>query len=398
MPGARILPVAGMMVVAFVALAAAQESVFRPRVDLVPVAATVLGPAGRPDPSLDAGDFVLRDAGHERAIVTSEFVGEAEYALRPRQIQAPRHCSTNQAADAGRFVVIAVDEAHIRRLEGRPAIRAASAFIDRLNPVDRVAVTSLSRVGVTEFTRDRWALRQRLEAIRGQGDPVFLQFNIGLSEAVEIADGGRAKLGDVVLRECGRALTEYASAARATDEVSGRDACPEQVEQEARAMSQHARTQASLSLSAIDALIANLKTIEGPKTMVLLSEGMLLDPRLVDTTNLAAAAKDARVTIYVLQMEVPMFEAAQDRVSPTFIRDIELLGDGLGRLAGATKGAVFRLTGSDSRPFERIATEISGYYLLGFEAIDSDRDGRVHRVEVKLARSGRNLRARPVFR
>ncbi len=389
---------AAMIVTALVWPGAAQQSVFRSRVDLVTVDATVLGADGIPDSTLEAGDFVLRVDGQMRPIVTAEFVGDSRRTTRSTQPLEVRHFSTNQAADAGRFVVVAVDEAHIRRLEGRPAIRAASAFIDRLNPTDRVAVTPLGRVGVTEFTRDRWALRQRLEEIRGQGDPVFLQFNIGLSEAIEIADGGRAKLGDVVLRECGRSLTEYASAARAVDDVTGRDGCPEQVEQEARVMSQHARTQASISLSAIDALIGNLKSLEGPKTVVLLSEGMVLDPRLVDVTNLAAAAKDARVTIYVLQMEVPMFEASQDRVSPTFIRDVNLLGDGLDRLAGATKGAVFRLNGSDQRPFERIATEISGYYLLGFEAIEADRDGRVHRVEVKLARGGGSLRARPAFR
>jgi VWFA-related protein len=398
MRAARILLVVAMVLAALVARGSAQDAVFRSRIDLVTVDATVLGSDGRPVSTLDAADFVIRVDGQIRRVVTAEFVGESRPATRPTEPVPVRHFSTNQQADTGRFVVVAVDEAHIRRLEGRPAIRAAAAFIDSLDPMDRVAVTPLSRVGVTEFTRDRRALHRRLEAIRGQTDPLFLQFNIGLAEAVEIADGGRAMLRDVVIRECGRSLTEYNSAARAIDDVAGRDACPEQVEQEARATSQHARTLARISLSAIEALIANLKTIEGPKTVVLLSEGMVVDPRLVDVTDLAAAAKDARVTIYVLHMDVPMFEASQDRVSPSLMRDLSMLGDGLGRVAGATRGAVFRLVGSDSRPFEKIATEISGYYLLGFEAIDSDRDGRVHRVEVRLARGGGELRARSAFR
>jgi hypothetical protein len=72
--------------------------------------------------------------------------------------------------------------------------------------------------------------------------------------------------------------------------------------------------------------------------------------------------------------------------------------DGVARVAGAARGAVFRQVGTDPKPFERISRELSGYYLLAFEARDSDRDGRPHRVRVSLAR-GRSgqLRARTGF-
>ena len=394
------VPIRAALVLAlsgFTPVLAGQDVVFRTSVDLVTVDATVLGQDGSPVPGLVPTDFVLKVDGRARQIVSAQFMSQA--ASAGRQTLTARHFTSNEHADAGRFVVLSVDEAHIRRLEGRAAMVAASGFIDRLDPLDRVAVVPLSRVGVIQFTRDRLDAKRRLQAITGQTDPVFLQFNIGLSEAVEIADGSRTRLADVVLRECGRALTTYISPAR-TAETGGsdRDGCPEGVEQESRAISQHARTQARISLSALEALVASLKPIDGPKTIVLLSEGMLLDPRLVDVTELAAAAKDARVSIYVLHMEVPTFEAAQERVSPTFLRDTQMRGDGLARLAGATRGAVFRLVGSDAEPFERIAREISGYYLLAFEAIENDRDGRVHSVAVTLARGGGQLRARSAFR
>ncbi len=386
-----------LLVGAFSSLAA-QDVVFRTGIDLVTVDATVLGRDGRPVNGLGPDDFVVKVDGQLRRLVSAQFVDYDAPATRGAQALPARHFTSNEDPDAGRLVVVAVDEAHIRRLEGRAALRAAAAFIDRLDPMDRIAVTSLSRVGVVQFTRDRPALKRRLESLTGQTDPVLLQFNIGLTEATEIADGGRARLAEVVLRECGRSLTEFTDPARADDLVGGRDACPEQLEQEARVVSQHARTQASISLSAIEALVAGLKPLEGPKTVVLLSEGMVVDPRLVDVAELAAAAKDARVSIYGLHLEIPVFEASQDRVSPTFFRDIQLRGDGLARLAGATRGAVFRLVGSDPRPFERIEHELSGYYLLAFEALDGDRDGRVHRVDVALASGGGVLRARPAFR
>jgi hypothetical protein len=118
--------------------------------------------------------------------------------------------------------------------------------------------------------------------------------------------------------------------------------------------------------------------------VVLLSEGIVADPRRVDLAKVTAEAQAARVSIYILQLEVPVFEAAQDRISPTLVRDLQVRGDGLARIAGAARGAVFRLAGDDPRPFERIAREMSGYYLLAFEPTDAERDGRAHRIRVRL--------------
>ena len=66
-------------------------------------------------------------------------------------------------------------------------------------------------------------------------------------------------------------------------------------------------------------------------------------------------------------------------------------------MAGAARGAVFRLAGDDPRPFQRIARELSGYYLLAFEPLETERDGRSHRIQVALARGGGELRARTGF-
>ncbi len=376
---------------------AGQQPTFRSGVDLVTVDATVLGRDGHPLDTLGPDDFRLEVDGRPRRVVSAQFVSQAARGSR-QPGPSPAHFSSNEDEDAGRLVVVAVDEAHIRRLEGRPALRAAETFIDQLDASDHVAVIGLARLGALDFTRDRLALRRRLASLTGQTDPVFQQFNLGLSEALEIAEGSRSRLADAVLRECGRSLTEYVSLARAADEAGGgRDGCPEQVEQESRAIAQHAHIQARISLSALEALIVSLKDIPGPKTIVVLSEGMVADPRRVDLAKVAAEAQAARVTIYALHLEVPTFEAAQDRVSPTFVRDLQVRGDGLARVTGAARGAVFRLVGSDPRPFQRIARELSGYYLLAFEPLESERDGRAHRIKVSLARGGGELRARPGF-
>ena len=376
---------------------AQEPPIFRSGVDLVTLDATVVRGDGRLDATLGAADFVLKVDGKPRRVVSAQFIHEGRREQPPLPVSG--HFSSNEFADPGRFVVVAVDESHVRRLEGRAALTAAATFIDQLDPADRVAVLGLGRGGRVEFTRDRIAARARLHGLLGQGDPAFLRFNIGIAEAAEIADGDRGRLAEVVLRECGRALTEYLNPARAGDDNErGRDACPEQVEQEARATAQHARTQARISLSALEGLIASLKELNRPATLVLLSEGMLADPRLVDFAELSAAAQAARVSIYALHMETPLFDASTERVSPTILRDVQLRGDGLARLAGAARGAVFRLVGSDPAPLQRIAEELSGHYLIAFEPLSTERDGRVHRVQLEVTRGGSAVRSRHAFR
>ena len=385
------------MFVLAAATAAAHQPVFRSGVDLVTVDAAVHDDDGRPVASFGPEDFRLEVDGQLRPIASAQFIAQA--TDRAALSAAPvTHFSSNEGVDAGRVIVVAVDEPHIRRLEGKHALVAATRFIESLPESDRVGVVGLTNADTLTLSRDRAALRATLERLTGVGDPMTQQLNLGVSEALEIAEGSRARLADAVLRECGRALTEYVSAARAADDAVGRDACPEQVEQESRAMAQYAHMQAGVSVGALQALIARLKDLPGPKTVVLVSEGMVVDPRRVDLSQLAAQAQTARVTIYGLQLEIPTFEAAQERLSPTAARDLNIRQDGVARVAGAARGAVFRQVGTDPKPFERISRELSGYYLLAFEARDSDRDGRPHRVRVSLVRGRKGqLRARTGF-
>jgi VWFA-related protein len=370
---------------------------FRSGVDLVTVDAAVHDADGRPVSSLGPQDFRLEVDGRPRAIASAQFVSQNS-SENSSSAAGASHFSSNEGADTGRIIIVAVDEAHIRRLEGKHALVAATRFIEALPPADRVAVVGLSSADRFTLTRDRVALRRHLESLTGIGDPMVQQLNLGVSEALEISEGSRARLADAVLRECGRALTDYVNNARAADDSgAGRDACPEQVEQESRAIAQYANMQAGMSVGSLLALIARLKDLPGPKTLVLISEGMIIDPRRIDLTQLAAHAQAARVTIYGLQLEIPTFEAAQDRVSPTAQRDLQVRHDGVSRVAGAARGTVFRQVGTDPRPFERISRELTGYYLLAFEARDGDRDGRPHRIRVSLARRGGELRARTGF-
>lgn len=383
------------------ALAAQQAPVFRSGVDLVSVDVSVIDRSGEPITGLGPDDFVLKVDGRERAVRSAQFVNLAmERATRP---PAPAHFSSNAHVDSGRLILIAVDQRHIRRVDGAQALRAAGNFVDALHPDDRVAVTSLIYEGTIEFTRNHRAARVDLARLTGQQDLLgSVQFRIGLTEAIEITEGGRRKLVEVVQRECGSPIAEMLAApvGRAVEDAGSdltRDPCPEHLEQEARAIAHHARLETAMSLRALSSLVRSLGRLEGPKTLVVLSEGLVADARHFDLVELSAAAEAARVTIYALKLDAPIFEAAEARESPTRFQDLRLRTDGLARVAAAGRGAMFQMVGSDPRPFERISREVSAYYLLAFEPEPGERDGRARRISVSLASGRAIIRNRPTF-
>lgn len=376
-----------------------ETPIFRSGVDLVTVDATVLDDEGRPIEGLGAQDFELRVDGQPRAVASAHFVAIARENRPAEEAPRPAHYSTNEHAPSGRLILVAVDQEHIRPVEGRAALRAAGQFIEGLHRDDRVAVTAIPRLASTlNFTSDHRSVRLDLQNFVGQATPVPVYFRIGLAEALEIGEGSRQHLEIAVRRECGTSLAETESPARIVEQGLGRDPCPVQVEQEAGALAQYARNQARNSIAALRGLIEVLRPIDGAKTIILVSEGLVAEPRFVDFSQLAAAAAAARVTIHVLRLETPVIaDASEERVSPTVLQDRYLREDGLTRLANAARGGLFPFIGDGSVAFGRIARELSGYYLVGFEAARTDRDGKPHRIDLRVKQRRALVRARQAF-
>lgn len=394
---ARVPGVVLITALAFGGAPAAQQApVFRSGVDLVTIDVSVVDDRGRPVEGLRPDQFDVRVDGTRRRVVWAEYVPQR---LTPAPgVQSAAHFTSNESIDPGRLILIAVDQMHIRRVEGLSALKAASAFIDALEPADRVAAAPLTHLGPIQFTADHAAVKRYVQGLAGTASPMPGAFNLGLTEALAISNGNRTWLDRAVLRECGEPVGRIENPTRIAEAEGLRDPCPVQVEQESRAMAQEARTNTRQSLNALMRMIERLAEIDGPKTLVLISEGLVAEPQLIDLTALGAAAQAARVTIYVLQLEIPIFDASEQKISPTLQADIEARAEGLARLAGSARGALFRLVGADPHPFRRILQELSGYYLVAFEATTADRDGRTRRIGVSIDSPGVTVRARPAFR
>jgi Flp pilus assembly protein TadD len=62
-----------------------------------------------------------------------------------------------------------------------------------------------------------------------------------------------------------------------------------------------------------------------------------------------------------------------------------------------SRGGLFRMVGTGDAIFERLASELSAYYLLGVEEAPRDRDGKRHRIDVEVRRRNVSVRSRRAF-
>src|SRR5687768_10348984 len=274
----------------------------------------------------------------------------------------------------------------IRFGSARPLLATAAKFLDRLSPADRVAFVAFPEPGVqVAFTNDHLKLRRGMERVVGQQTAFQSKFNIGLSEAIAITEKADTRIfGEVVLRECPR-MTGFA-----------REQCERDVLSESSNQVRSARQNTTDSLRGLYDLLLALSVIEGPKTLILMSEGLILDtPSDLDAIIRAAAM--ARVTINVLLMDAPRDDITVGQLGPTVTEDRDMAVSGLADLAGGSRGSLYYVVGTGELIFDRLAGETLAYYMLGVEESPGDRDGKSHRIDVAVNRRNVTVRSRRAF-
>ncbi|MGE3959537.1 MAG: VWA domain-containing protein [Vicinamibacterales bacterium] len=364
---------------------APDQPVFRSSVELTSIDLTVVDDRGRVVTDLQPGDFTVRVDGDPRRVVNAEWIGldTKESAALPA---APVGYSGNENQTGGRLIMLVVDQPNIR-FGGTMAIRrAVNAFIDQLQPSDRAAVIGIGQgAASTPFTADRARLKRAIERLVGQYQPSFLSsFTISTSEALRIQRNMPGVFEEVVAREC-NAMAGPAF-----------EACMMELQGEVQQRAMEGVSNGQHTITVLRALLNALTTIDGPKTMVMVSEGFLIDDQRQPVIELGALAAASRTSIYALKLDDQLFAsmASEARAPVGIMDDRYLRSEGLELLASASRGALFNIVGTADGVFQRIASELSGYYLLGVESNPADRDGRTHPVRVEVNRKGLTIRGR----
>ena len=358
-----------------------QQPIFRTGVDVVAVDVRVVDGKGQPVKGLRPEDFVITVDGSPRTTVTAAFleypVGDASQgggSVVPPLGAQP--VSTNETVRVpGRSVVLFMDEENIRAGQGKWAADAVARFVDRLPQDDRVCLVVPKTTTKLLPTTDRAAVKAALSHVIGHLAPVRRNNGMGPAEAFD---------------------RHYAKSEKGPDVVA------EQIVADV-----HQRTLGTLR--ALMTLLDSLRAEPGAKTVVLVSEELPVSDHLEevaqfnsDLRRLSEAAATARATLYVLQLDRPLVDAAgvetasqEQESSPTRNRDMRTFG--LEAAASATGGKRLSASGRPEGALERLALELSGQYLLGMRTEAADGDGKPHDIKVVVKRSGVEVRARQTF-
>jgi VWFA-related protein len=361
------------------------QPTFRTTVDVVAVDVSVIDRNGRPVDNLRAQDFALKVDGKPRHVRSAEFI-----SLRrlDDEAPAPASFSTNAGQAPGRLIMIVIDQANIRKGAGRNVFRAASRFIDTLNRSDRVALEIIPGSGpVTDFTANHGLVKAMLERAVGQALEADRTGRVGVSEAMAVMERGEWDAWVSILeREC-----------PAEHDVTSLAQCRQSLEGDVRAVYMQAKNNTAASLVSLRGIVDRLAWTSEPKAVVIISEGLVVDRNMTVMSWVGPKTAAARVSLYGIRMSAPQYDVELGRTSPTREADQTLLAEGMELLISLGRGSVYPVAVNAGAVFDRLALELSGYYLITFEPENADRDGRMHDIAVNVTRPGLTVRARRQF-
>jgi VWFA-related protein len=391
----------------------APTQTFRTRVELVTVDVNVIDHEGRPQRGLAVEDFQVTVDGKPRRVATVDFVDQqtTEVAAPPALAGAtgdpqPITWSSNEGARTGRLYALIVDQANIQPGGIRAATEAATRFVQKLAATDRIALFSIPAGTTIDFTTDHrrvldalWRVTVSGASLRGQHANVSVSEALAMQRIGSEACGGTRMPSEEPLN--GILLRNGCLAG----DPDVRTTCCLQVMNESVLVASTIQAASRQSLMSLENLLSRLAGIDGPKTVVLISQRLITggQGRLEfsdQLKRLGRTAAAAHISVYVLHMSRAFVDANDPEsgmASDTTFEDEAVARDGLDVLAGYARGTVLRVTSGADFAFERIQRETSAFYLLGFEAVAADRDGKPHQIRVRVGRRGVDVRARAEF-
>jgi VWFA-related protein len=377
---------------------------FRTQVEAVPLDIIVVDRDGRPVPDLGPADFSVTVDGQARNVVSAEFLSSAAAGAAPRAPDAPRWdideafdqaYLDNQRALAtdrprSRTIVIAIDQSSFSTAAGRTAALAARGLLDMLHPDDRIGLVAFPPPGPSvPPTRDHQRVRAALGQVTGSAESMpRTEIGLTVTDALGWLSGDGVMRDQVMSRSC--------------PVSAGTDSCRADLDSSANHVANFARRQTQITRIALENVVRAVGSRGTPSVIVVVSNGIYGAVRGSQGVDdelrvVARAASDTRATLYGLYVESGFLDrdSLDRRQTPGFSNaDGDLRLDGLRNLAGLAGGTVMRVAPGNDEGFRRVSLELSAYYLLGFEGLPTDRDGRRHRIRVQVRRPGVSVRAR----
>jgi VWFA-related protein len=362
---------------------------FRVQIDYVEVDAVVVDGTGEFVRTLTKDDFQILEEGVPQTISTFGLVDiPVERAEAPRFVTRPIEpdVQTNARGSDGRIYLIVLDDLHTAALRSGWVRRAAERFITHdvgANDLAAVACTSGRTDSVQDFTNNRRLLLAAVDKFMGNKlrsatanrlDEYNRLRSLGLARS-------DAQIRDFEELQRGRnARSALETLRRAADFIAG----------------VHGRRKALIFISeGIDYDVtdpfrnqAATDILDATRDAIASATHANVSFYTIDPRGLAAMADET------MEMTAPPSDPTLGLGPESLQREIRLAQDSLRVLADETGGFASVNSNDFAGAFDRIRSENSTYYVMGYYPPNERRDGRFRRIEVRVARPGMIVRAR----
>ncbi len=401
------------------------EPLLRIETELVQIDIVVTDKNGRLVRDLRREDFELFEDGKKQE-VTHFAIGTAAQPAKWLAVEKkkpgenPSATSTPIEVRAGRYVVIAVDDFHLKPENLMIAKRTLQRFINnQLVAGDQMAIATTSgNIGMyQQFTNERDVLERAINRLNVQNRTVTSSSDVPrISDyQAELIDHGDIDALELAVQEIirlegappppparggGRAGQ---TSSNPDFGISPRERAILQAQTKARMIVAQNAHYTRSTLSTLEGVIRSLRDLTGRKMLVLLSDGFFLggasSSQTFDIRRITDAATRAGVVIYSIDARglvatAPGGDASEpsgvDVYNPGVRSRIEMSAvqaklDGLNALAYDTGGKLFHSSNDLNLGLQRVLDENEVYYVLAYEPALPYRDGRFHKIEVRIA-------------
>src|SRR5215831_8722136 len=400
------------------------EPLLRIETELVQIDAVVTDKQGKLARDLKRSDFELFDDGKKQEIAHFAIGTAAQPARWLAVEKKPAEKSPVDATPveirAGRYVVIAVDDFHLAPENLLIAKRTLQRFInDQMVAGDQVAIATTSgNIGMfQQFTDERDVLERAVNRLSVQQRTVTSSSDVPRitdyqAELIDTGDLDALELAvQEILRQEPTPPPPPQAGGRGGVNAAGfggggsqRERATQQAQSRARSIVSQNAHYTRATLSNLESVIRNLGALTGRKMLVLLSDGFYLggnsSSQIYDMRRIIDAATRAGVVIYSIDarglVAVPPGGSASDSFGGDDInlpgararvesRGVQAKLDGLNALARDTGGTLFNNSNDLSLGLQRVLDANETYYVLAYEPSTPYRDGRFHKIEVRIA-------------
>jgi VWFA-related protein len=373
---------------------------FRSGAQIVEVDVRVLGNDGKFVTDLGVADFAVAEDGVPQKIQSVALIARDSAPSAPSAPLAPLAPAplAPLAPRPAQTWLFLFDTPHLSPGGLTRTRDAVVKFIgERFHQGDAGGIVADGRMANNRLTSDREELKKAAAAVKLTGDTRSLRLELqewprlrDELEAFSIANGDQDALQAAVARAC----SEDPPACRRVE--------PDlRIMEKSKELVETYKSATRLTLSVVDRLSKGLARMAGPKTIVFLSEGFVLQEQESELRQAVGQAARAGAHFYAVDarglntgpganiIDQPL-AASPIGVSGRF----DMRSDGANSLAVDTGGFAIRNENNVGRALDEIQRDAGTYYVVGYIPTNERFDGKYRAISVRVIRPGVKVRAR----